>query len=63
METPNAIPDNGIVTQRKKMVNIALQFACDTDAEALTVKEEVNAIVNKHPSINLAFSMMERQTP
>ena len=63
METANVIPDNGIITQRKKMVNIALQFACDTDTEALAVKEEINAIVAKHPSINVAFSMMERPVP
>lgn len=63
METSDAIPDNGVVIQRKKMVNIALQFACDADDEAMTVKAEVNAIVAKHPAIQVAFSIIERPIP
>lgn len=63
MDTHNGIiPDNGIIIPRKKQVNIGISFVCDTDAEAMAIKERVNEIVKDNPSIQTLFSMVERPT-
>lgn len=62
MTTEQLAPDNGVVTERKKMVNLNLAFACDTDEEALTVKARVNAIVKEFPNIQVMFNITERPT-
>lgn len=48
------------VGKRTKLVQIGLMFTATTDAEALEIKERVNAIVSDNPGIQLTFSMMER---
>lgn len=62
METHHIVPADGNVTPtgRKKMVNIGLSFACDTDSEAMSVKEKVNAIIADNPNIQLLFNIVER---
>ncbi len=60
METEQLVPDNGVVTERKKMVNLNLAFTCDTDEEALTVKARVNTIVKEFPNIQVMFNITER---
>jgi hypothetical protein len=62
MALGDATPNDGNVTQRKKMVNIGLSFVCDTDAEAIAVKEKVNAIIADNPAIQLMFGIVERPT-
>ena len=60
MATEQIVPDTGIVRERKKMVNIGMAFACDTDEEALTVKARVNAIIKEFPHIQVMFNITER---
>jgi len=62
MPTEQLVPDNGVVTERKKMVNLNLAFTCDTDEEALAVKAKVNAIVVEFPNIQVMFNITERPT-
>jgi len=62
MPTEQMVPDNGVVTERKKMVNLNLAFTCDTDEEALAVKAKVNAIVVEFPNIQVMFNITERPT-
>jgi hypothetical protein len=62
MAVGETTPDSGNITQRKKMVNIGISFVCDTDAEALAVKERVNEIVKDNPAIQTLFSIVERHT-
>jgi len=62
MATEQLVPDNGVVTERKKMVNLNLAFTCDTDEEALAVKSKVNAIVVEFPNIQVMFNITERPT-
>jgi hypothetical protein len=61
-ETRYVVPADGNVSQRKKMVNIGISFVCDTDSEAIAVKEKVNAIIADNPAIQLLFSIVERPT-
>lgn len=62
MAVGETTPDNGNTPMRKKMVNIGISFVCDTDAEALAVKERVNEIVKDNPAIQTLFSIVERPT-
>jgi hypothetical protein len=62
MPTEQLVPDNGVVPERKKMVNLNLAFTCDTDEEALAVKAKVNAIVTEFPHIQVMFNITERPT-
>lgn len=63
MAVGDVSPNNGNTGERKKMVNIGISFVCDTDAEALAIKEKVNAIIKDNPAMQLLFSIVERPTP
>lgn len=60
MTLDKTTPDDGVITTRKKMVNLNLAFTCDTDEEALAVKAKVNAVVAEFPNIQVMFNITER---
>lgn len=51
---------DNIQSKRVKVVQIGIMFNASTDAEALGIKERINAIISDNPAIQMTFTIMDR---
>lgn len=62
-DVTNALMDNVVNTaNRRKLVQIAIQFTCDNDDEAMAVKKAVSSSLSGYPEVQVTFTLAERPT-